>query len=81
MRGACGTYGEHRDPYRIMWRNHEGESHCEDLGVDGRIILKYIFIKENGVWPALFGSKYGKVTGCCENVGEHFESRKMPKVS
>jgi hypothetical protein len=55
VRGACGTYGEHRDAYRIVWRNLEGESHCEDLGVDGRIILKYIFIKENGVWPALFG--------------------------
>ena len=45
--------------------------HLEDLGVDGRIILKWISKKQDGVrrldW---FCSDQGQVAGCCEQGNE-----------
>jgi hypothetical protein len=35
--------GERRDSYRALVGKPEGRSHLEDPGVDGRIILKWIF--------------------------------------
>jgi hypothetical protein len=40
MGRACGTYGRHeRSIQGFVWRC-EGRNHLEDLGVDGRIVLK-----------------------------------------
>jgi hypothetical protein len=35
--------GERRGAYRVLVGKPEGRNHLEDPGVDGRIILKWIF--------------------------------------
>jgi len=41
MGGTCGTYGEKRNfLHSFGWGNLKERRHVEDLGVDGRIILK-----------------------------------------
>ena len=37
--------GKSRGAYKFMWRNLMGKDHLEDRGVDGRIILRWIFRK------------------------------------
>jgi len=39
MGGACSTYKERRDVYRVLVGKPEGKNHLEEPGVDGRIIL------------------------------------------
>jgi hypothetical protein len=42
---------EKRCTYRVMVGNLRERDHLEDLGVDGRVILRWIFRKWNvGVW-------------------------------
>jgi hypothetical protein len=36
---------ERRDVYRVLWGNLRKRDHLEDQGVDGRIILRWIFRK------------------------------------
>ena len=45
MDGACGTYGERRGAYRVLVGKPEGKNHLGDPGVDGRILLRWIFRK------------------------------------
>jgi hypothetical protein len=45
--------GEGRGAYRILVGRPEGRNHLEDPGVDGRIILKWIFKEWN--WEAWTG--------------------------
>jgi hypothetical protein len=47
MDGACSAYGgeERRGVYRVLVRKPEGNSHFGNPGVDGRIVLRLIFIK------------------------------------
>ena len=40
MGKTCGTYGERSSAYRVLVGNLREEDHLEDLGADGRIILK-----------------------------------------
>jgi hypothetical protein len=40
--------GERRGAYRALVRKPEGRNHLEDPGVDGRIILKWIFERLGG---------------------------------
>jgi hypothetical protein len=47
MDGACSTYGENRDVYRGLVRKPERKNHLEDTGVDGRIMLRWVFRKWN----------------------------------
>jgi len=41
--GKCSTYGEKNGVYRVLWGNMRGKDHLENPGVDGRIILRWIF--------------------------------------
>jgi hypothetical protein len=46
--GHVASMGEGRGAYRILVGRREGRSHLEDPGIDGRIILKWIFKKWDG---------------------------------
>jgi len=41
--GHVARMGERRVLYRVMVGKPEGKSHLEDPGIDGRIILRWIF--------------------------------------
>jgi hypothetical protein len=46
MGGICSTHVRVETFYRIFWmENHKGRGYSEDVGVDGRIILKWILGK------------------------------------
>jgi hypothetical protein len=47
MGGACSTYGEERGVFRVFRGNLGERYHWGDPGVDGRIILRWIFRKWN----------------------------------
>jgi hypothetical protein len=52
MGRECSTYGgEERCIQGFWWGNLRKRDHLEDLGVDGRIVLRWIFRKwDLGVW-------------------------------
>jgi len=42
---------ENKDAYRVLVGKPEGKNHLKDPGVDGRIILRWIFRKlDVGLW-------------------------------
>ena len=47
--GHVACLGEGRDVYRILVGKLEGKNHLGDPGVDGMIILRWIFRKLEGV--------------------------------
>jgi len=54
MGGACGTYGEKRNAYRIVVGKHEKEeNNSKELSVDGRITIKWILRKYGNAWIGL----------------------------
>jgi hypothetical protein len=60
MGGACGTFGDRRDAYRVLVGRTDERDQLEDLGVDGRIILKWIFKKWDGeAWTGLLYFRIG----------------------
>jgi len=57
---------------RFRWGDLRERRHLEDLGLDGRIVLKWIFKKwDEGTWTGLIWLGVGKVTGSCECGYEH----------
>jgi len=48
MGGACSTYGGRGEVYTgFWWGNLRERDNLEDLGIDGRIILRWIFRKRD----------------------------------
>jgi hypothetical protein len=43
MGGACGTYGRQEKCIQGFEGRREAKIHLKDLGVDGRLIFKWIF--------------------------------------
>ena len=63
-RVACSKYGESRGIYRVLVGKPEGKNHLEDPGLDGRIILRWIFRKLYvGVWTGSRWVRIGTVGG------------------
>jgi len=50
MGGTCNTYGGKEKRYRVLVGKPGGKNHLGDPGVDGRIVLRWIFRKWDG-WP------------------------------
>jgi len=65
--GHIARIGERRGIYRVLVRKPEGRYHLGDPGVDGRIILRWIFRKwDVGYGLYSSGSGHGQVAGTCE---------------
>ena len=45
MGRGCSTFGKKRGACRVLVSKHEGKNHLEDIGVSGRILLKWIFME------------------------------------
>jgi hypothetical protein len=64
MRGACSTYGEKKSVCRFLVRTPEGKRPLGEQGVDGRIILRWIFRKWDVVaWTGSIWLRIGTVGG------------------
>ena len=64
---ACSMYGEGDEYSGLWWGNLRQGEHLEGPGVDGRIILRWIFRKRNGGHGLnRSGSEYREEESCCE---------------
>ena len=50
MGRACSTMWQGKGVYRVLVGKSEGKNHLQDLGLDGRIILNWIFRKWGRDW-------------------------------
>ena len=68
MGGTCSTYGGRGEAYTGFWcRNLRERDHLGDPGVDGRIILRWIYGKwDVGVWIGSSWLSIGQVVDTCE---------------
>jgi hypothetical protein len=73
MGGACSTYGgEERCIGGFGGENVRERDHLEGPGVDGKIILRWIFRRwDRGIGLDLSGLGYGRVADSCKCGNEH----------
>jgi hypothetical protein len=57
--GTSSTYGREERCLNSYGEATWGKDNLEDLGVDGRIILKYIYMKWDGAWIGLIWFRIG----------------------
>jgi hypothetical protein len=55
--------GDRRGAYRILWGDLSERDHLEDLGLDRRIILKWILRSKIGEWIGFIWLSIGKRVG------------------
>jgi len=79
----CSTYGWREVAYTgVWWGNLRERDHWGDPGVDGSIILKWIFMKwDVEVWTGLMWLRIGTGGGHLWVRWWTFGSRKMPGIS
>jgi hypothetical protein len=54
MGGECSTHGIHMlNAYRFLVGKTERKTHLKDIGVDERIILKWVLEESGEVWTGL----------------------------
>ena len=64
MGGACSTYGGVLRCIQSLVGNPEGKSYFEDPGIDGKIILRWIFSKwEVRAWTGAIWIRIGTGDG------------------
>jgi len=75
--GYVARMGEGRGVYGVWWGNLRIRDQLGDPGVDGRIILRWIFRKwDVGYGLDRAGSGQGEVAGTCDCGNEHSGSIK-----
>jgi hypothetical protein len=73
MGGECSTYGRRELYTGFWWGKLRERDHLEDSGVDGRIILRWIFMKGDGIgmeWTGLIWLRIGTGGSSCEGGTE-----------
>jgi len=71
MGGHVARMGESRGVYRVLVGKPERKSHLDDSGIDGRIILRWIFRKwVVRAWTASIRLRIGTGGGTCECSNE-----------
>jgi hypothetical protein len=75
--------GERTGLYKVWWRNPREKDHLKDQNVDGRIILRWIFMKWDVRGHGLdrSGSGWGQVVGTCECGNEPSGSIKCANLT
>jgi hypothetical protein len=68
-----GTGGVHTE---VWWGDLAGKDQLEDLGIDGKIILKLICKRYGEAWIGLIWLMIGQVMGDCECGNKPMDSIK-----